>query len=101
LQTDVVKKVEAILRSNNAYGATFYEIGEHAPVAGIRAGVKAMRDAGADFIVAVGGGSPVDASKAIIYNIQQETGGPFLRQISIPTTLSAAEYTVRVYAANL
>jgi len=93
-KTDVVKKVEGVLRSENAYGATFYDIGEHSPIAGIRAGVKAFKDAGADFIVAVGGGSPVDASKAIIYYMQQETGRPFHRQIAIPTTLSAAEYTV-------
>lgn len=45
-------------------------------------------------IVSVGGGSPVDASKAILYFHQQETGGPTLRQIAIPTTLSAAEYSV-------
>ena len=94
LQTDVVKTVENVLKERNAYGATFYEIGEHSPIAGIKNGVKAFKDAGADVIVSVGGGSPVDASKAILYFYQQETGGPFLRQIAIPTTLSAAEYTV-------
>ncbi|OBZ67195.1 Maleylacetate reductase [Grifola frondosa] len=94
LKTDVVKKVEAILREHNAYGATFYEIGQHAPVAGIRNGLKLFKEVGADVIVAVGGGSPVDASKAILYFQQQETGGPYLRQIAIPTTLSAAEYTI-------
>jgi len=90
----VVKKVEGILRNRNAYGATFYEIGEHSPIAGIRNGMQAFKDAKADVIVSVGGGSPIDASKAIIYNLQKETGGPFLPQIAIPTTLSAAEYTV-------
>lgn len=55
-----------------------------------------MKDVGADIIVTVGGGSPVDGAKAILYNLQKETGGPTLRQIAIPTTLSAAEYTVRV-----
>jgi alcohol dehydrogenase class IV len=94
LQTDVIKKVENVLKEKNAYGATFSEIGEHAPVAGIRSGIKAFKDAGADIIVSVGGGSPVDASKAIIYMLQEETGGPYARQIAIPTTLSAAEYTI-------
>lgn len=93
-QTDVVKTVENILKAQNAFAATFYDIGEHAPIAGIRNGVKAFRDAGADVIVAIGGGSPIDAAKAIIYTMQQESGGAFYRQISIPTTLSAAEYTV-------
>ncbi|RDX48032.1 alcohol dehydrogenase IV [Lentinus brumalis] len=93
-KTDVVKTVENILRERNAYGATFYEIGEHAPVAGIKAGVQKFKDVDADVIVSVGGGSPVDASKAILYFVQQERGGRYLPQIAIPTTLSAAEYTI-------
>jgi alcohol dehydrogenase class IV len=93
----VVKKVEGILKSLNAYGGTFWEIGEHVPIAGIRNGMQAFKDSGADIIVSVGGGSPIDASKSIIYNLQQESGGAFLRQISLPTTLSAAEYTVSRY----
>lgn len=68
-RTDVVRTVEAILQERGAYGNTFWEIGEHAPIAGIRAGVKAFKDAGADIIVSVGGGSPIDASKAIIYQL--------------------------------
>ncbi|KAI0268682.1 hypothetical protein BC834DRAFT_820833 [Gloeopeniophorella convolvens] len=93
-KTDVVKKVEGILRDQNRYADTFYDIGEHAPIAGIRAGVEAVKKSGADIIVAVGGGSPVDAAKAIIYYLQKQRGGEFLRQIAVPTTLSAAEYTV-------
>lgn len=45
-------------------------------------------------IVSVGGGSPIDASKAILYHLYQENGGRLLKQIAIPTTLSAAEFTV-------
>ncbi|KAI0029982.1 alcohol dehydrogenase IV [Vararia minispora EC-137] len=93
-KTDVVKKVEEALEADDAYGGTFYEIGEHSPIAGIRAGMTAFRNAGADHIVAVGGGSPVDASKAILYMLRDEDGGELKRQIAIPTTLSAAEYTV-------
>ncbi|PIL35440.1 hypothetical protein GSI_02167 [Ganoderma sinense ZZ0214-1] len=92
--TNVVKTVENVLKEHNAYSATFYEIGQHAPIAGVRNGVKAFKDAGADVIVSVGGGSPVDAAKAILYFIQQETGGRCLPQIAIPTTLSAAEYSI-------
>ena len=94
-QTDVVKKVERILREQNRYAATFYNIGEHSPISGIRAGVDALKQSGADIIVSVGGGSPIDASKAIIYFLHEQLGGDFLRLIAIPTTLSAAEYTVR------
>jgi len=93
-KTDVVKKVEGILKGLDAHGGTFYDIGEHTPIAGIRKGIERFKAGQCDVIVAVGGGSPIDGSKAILYNIQLETGGPTLRQIAIPTTLSAAEYTV-------
>jgi alcohol dehydrogenase class IV len=97
LQTDVVKRVEKVLKDRDAYGATFYEIGEHSPIANIKKGVKAFKDSGADVIVSIGGGSPIDSSKVIIHTIQKESkdsGEAFKKQIAIPTTLSAAEYTV-------
>ncbi|KAI0674770.1 iron-containing alcohol dehydrogenase [Trametes maxima] len=65
----------------------------HAPVANIRAGLQRFKDAGADISVSVGGGSPIDEAKMIFYLYHEESGGPFLKQIAIPTTLSAAEYT--------
>ena len=92
-QTDVVKKVEGILREQNRYTATFYNIGEHSPISGIRAGVDVFKQPGAesaDIIVSVGGGSPIDASKAIIYFLHQQLGGDFLRQIAIPTVQNSA-----------
>ncbi|KAJ7592920.1 alcohol dehydrogenase IV [Mycena floridula] len=92
-KTDVVQKVETILKEHNAYGATFSSIGQHAPISGIREAMEVFKLHKCDIIVSVGGGSPIDASKAILYHIQQETGGPMLKQIAIPTTLSAAEYT--------
>ncbi|KAG1734725.1 alcohol dehydrogenase IV [Suillus paluster] len=73
----------------------------HTPEAGIEQGIFKLREVGADIIVSVGGGSPIDASKAIIFRLQQqeaqETPGKepeFLPQIAIPTTLSAAEYRI-------
>ncbi|RDB25420.1 Alcohol dehydrogenase 2 [Hypsizygus marmoreus] len=93
-KTDIVKKVEDILRGHDAYGATFYEIGQHSPIAGIRRGMETFKVHQCDGIVTVGGGSPIDAAKAILYNLQLETGGPTLSQIAIPTTLSAAEYSI-------
>ena len=99
-QTDVVSKVELILKEHSAFGTTFYEIGEHSPISGIRNGIQKYRETGCECIVAVGGGSPIDASKAMLYNIQKESGGKTPPQIAIPTTLSAAEYTVRLVANN-
>ncbi|KAH8119644.1 alcohol dehydrogenase IV [Phellopilus nigrolimitatus] len=95
-KTDVVRRVEDILRERGAYGATYWEIGEHSPVAGIKAGAQALARAGADIVVSVGGGSPVDAAKAMIHISHAESGDSnarFLPHIAVPTTLSAAEYT--------
>jgi alcohol dehydrogenase class IV len=89
-----VKRVEGILREQNNYAGTFYDIAQFSPISGIRAGVEAFKKSGADIIVSVGGGSPIDASKCIIFLLHEELGGEFLRQVAIPTTLSAAEYTV-------
>ena len=64
-------------------------------MADIDAGVSALKRSNADVIVSVGGGSPVDASKVMIYRLHQESPETkFLPHIAIPTTLSAAEYTV-------
>jgi alcohol dehydrogenase class IV len=93
-KTEIVKQVESILKDHDAFGATFHEIGEHAPIAGIRRAVKIFRESGCNIIVSIGGGSPIDASKAVLYFAQEESGGPILPQIAIPTTLSAAEYTI-------
>jgi alcohol dehydrogenase class IV len=82
------------LKDLGVYGATFSDIGQHAPIAGIQAGVQLLKDVQADVIVSVGGGSPIDAAKVMISLLQKETGGEFLKQIAIPTTLSAAEYAV-------
>ncbi|KAJ6602415.1 alcohol dehydrogenase IV [Mycena vulgaris] len=94
-KTDVVNTVADILKAHDAYAGVFTDIREHTPVAGINACIEVFHDTGADFIVALGGGSPIDGSKAIRYRIQEQTGAaapPF--QIAIPTTLSAAEYTI-------
>lgn len=106
-KTGVVAKIENILKKSNAFGATFSEIGEHTPEAGIENGISKFREVDADIIVSVGGGSPIDASKAIIFRLwqqrAQEMSGKepeFLRQIAIPTTLSAAEYTSRAGYTN-
>ncbi|KAH8104221.1 hypothetical protein DFH11DRAFT_1765457 [Phellopilus nigrolimitatus] len=49
-KTDVVRRVEVILREHGAYSATFWEIGEHTPVAGIKSGVQALVGAAADVV---------------------------------------------------
>ena len=89
----MVKTVEDVLKARSAHAATFCGIGEHAPVSGIKAGLGELKTSGADIVVSVGGGSPIDAAKAMIYFLEQ-AGGPRLKHVAIPTTFSAAEYTV-------
>lgn len=82
------------MKESHVYGATFSEIGQHSPIADIKKGLHVLKDLNADTIVSIGGGSPIDASKIILHFLKEERGGQTLTHVAIPTTLSAAEYTV-------
>ena len=86
--------MKAVLEKHDAFTSIYYGMRQHSPIADIKDGLRQFKESGAEVIVAVGGGSPIDASKAMLYNLHKETGKPILHQIAIPTTLSAAEYTV-------
>jgi maleylacetate reductase len=88
-QTDVVRRVTDVL--GELHVGTFHEIRQHAPKSGVAQAAAMARSVGADMLVSVGGGSPIDAAKAVALTLAQE-GGSFLPHIAIPTTLSAAEY---------
>ncbi|KAF9792661.1 alcohol dehydrogenase IV [Thelephora terrestris] len=92
-RTDVISRIEALLKEREIYGATFSEIGQHSPIADIRKAIQVLKDVNADTIVSVGGGSPIDASKLILHFLKEERGGSVLPHVAVPTTLSAAEYT--------
>lgn len=96
----------------------FDAIPAHSPRESVIAGARALREAGADRVVAIGGGSVIDATKVMLqcvwYGIDspqqlstivmgRHAGGAepsawardpqTLRMIAIPTTLSAAEFS--------
>lgn len=96
----------------------FDAIAAHSPREAVIAGARALRQAGADLVVAVGGGSVIDATKVMLqcvwYGIDEpqqlsaivmgrHAGGAepsgwtrdpqSLRMVAIPTTLSAAEFS--------
>ena len=103
------------------YAGVFHQIGAHSPRKDVLQALQAARDAEADLLVALGGGSIIDACKvvqlAMDQNIQSEqqlleyaqlgdgsrgskcgdfslfSGQSKIRQIAVPTTLSGAEFS--------
>jgi maleylacetate reductase len=88
--------------------AIFDGITEHAKLDGVLAATKAAREARADLLVGVGGGSVIDGLKVVQLALtegadsaeglitlagRRHTKPATIRQIAIPTTLSGAETT--------
>ncbi len=94
----------------------FVTIRAHSPREDVIAGAQAARDVNADLLVAVGGGSVIDATKAMLMCLWHDLRGvdamePFrggaaratrrnieapanaIRMVSVSTTLSAADFT--------
>ena len=61
----VADKVLEVLRNAGIPYELFTEIKPNPTVSNVKAGVKAFAESGADFILAIGGGSSIDTSKAI------------------------------------
>ncbi len=89
-RTPHVAEAEALL--GELHAGTFAGIRQHAPESGIAAALELARRARADLLVSLGGGSPIDAAKALARSLAEE-GDALLPHIAIPTTLSAAEFS--------
>lgn len=113
--TPVVHAIEQALGSTHA--ATWAGVSPHVPRADVVAGIAQARDCGADMIVAVGGGSVVDAAKLLnlglrhavmaaddfdrfALQVRRKEGwlqpafeGPALPLLCVPTTLSGGEFS--------
>ncbi|KAK9446550.1 dehydrogenase [Limtongia smithiae] len=90
LRTPVVKDIECALA--DAHVGTYNKIGQHAPISAIQEATALVKQSGADVMISVGGGSPIDSAKAIAYLIHQDAG-VWIPSIAVPTTLSVAETT--------
>jgi len=90
MRTPVVDEVVRAL--GGLHAGTAPTIGEHAPRSGVDAAVVEARWLEADLLVSVGGGSPIDAAKAVALALEDERGR-IIPHIAIPTTLSAAEFS--------
>jgi len=108
--TDEIEKIRASL--GDRYAGTFDGIPQHTTREVVVQAAAHAREAGADLIVAIGGGSVVDAAKIILMCIEHEIvdqhgldgyettperrfgafRNPKVRMIAIPGTLSGGEY---------
>src|SRR5437763_10646592 len=105
-ETDEIEKVRRAL-GNHCVG-TFDKMPPHTPRSAVIAAAEQARDARADLIVTLGGGSITDGAKAVQLCLGNDirdaaaldkvrAPNPVkpskVRQISIPTTLSAGEFS--------
>jgi maleylacetate reductase len=86
-KTDLIRRVESLLGSRHA--GTFAGIGQHTPGGAVEKAAAQAETVAADLLVAVGGGSVIDGTKAVA----RQLGYP--AQVAIPTTLSGAEWAHR------
>jgi len=116
-----LQRVERALGQRHV--GTFSEIASHSPREDVIAAANRARAAGADLLVAVGGGSVVDATKVVqlclwhgldtpaamtpfAAGFERITVSTFkvppdpIRMIAVPTTLSAADFTSRAGITN-
>ncbi|HZU02788.1 MAG TPA: iron-containing alcohol dehydrogenase [Ktedonobacteraceae bacterium] len=89
-QTDVIASVTQALARFHA--GTYTGIRQHTPKSDVAQAVEQAHALRADVLVSVGGGSPIDATKAVAMTLFQERG-VFIPHIAIPTTLAAAEFS--------
>lgn len=108
LRLGIAKRVIDVLEEAGLAYSTFSDFKANPSIENIQAGVKAYRDAGCDYIVALGGGSAIDTAKAIGIIISNpefsdvrslegvaDTKEKAVFTIAIPTTAgTAAEVTI-------
>lgn len=71
---------------------SFTELPAHVPDFAVEGGLDACLQTGAESIVAMGGGSVLDAAKAVSYMHHRRTGR-YLPIAALPTTLSGSEFS--------
>ena len=108
LKFKVATKVIAVLEEAGLAYDVYDGIVPNPTIEDVQAGVKACQETAADYIVAIGGGSPIDTAKAIgiimtnpdfsdVISLEgtAETKNPALPILAIPTTSgTAAEVTI-------
>lgn len=108
IKFNVTSKVTDLLKAENMDFEIYSEIQPNPTIENVQGGVAAFKKAGADYIIAIGGGSSMDTAKAIgiiITNPEFEdvrsleglsaTKNPCVPTFAVPTTAgTAAEVTI-------
>lgn len=110
VDTGVTGRVTGLLDEDGFPYEVFSDVAPNPPIENVRAGLAAFRAAGADVLIAVGGGSPQDTCKAvgiIAANPEFEdvrslegvaaTANPSVPIVAIPTTAGTASETTINY----
>lgn len=85
-ETEILEKIEGHLSKGENVWQLFTDVVPDPPIENVTAGVEAMRGFDPDFVIAIGGGSAMDAAKAMkdiarkVYSINE------LPLLAIPTT---------------
>src|ERR1700692_4433454 len=108
--TGEIEKIRNVLGSRCV--GTFDAMPPHTPREAVVAAARQARDANADLIVTVGGGSITDGAKAVqlclandvrttddidriraVKGVAPDMNAPLVRQISVPTTIAGGEFS--------
>ena len=89
-ERNLVETVEAALGTSLV--GRFDALPAHVPEDAVAAAAAGAQDTAADVLVCFGGGSVIDAGKAVAARGAKDSGAP-INIISLPTTLSGAEVT--------
>src|SRR5581483_10597555 len=84
---ELTASLEASLGGRSLSGTA--RVTQHAPIEDVEAAAKAAREADADGLVSLGGGSAIDAAKLVALRLAGDTAPP--PHVAVPCTLSVAE----------
>lgn len=88
-ETPLGRQLATLLGRRHA--GTFSGVQPHVPESSVQVAAEQARKNDADLLISFGGGSPIDTTKAVAWELAGEGSPP--PHIAIPTTLSAAEYS--------